>query len=59
MYEHEFLCPYCNAPNAISLDPTVNQQYIEDCQVCCNPIKVTYEFEAGDLVLFDAVSIEQ
>lgn len=59
MYEHEFLCPYCNAPISMMLDQTVNQQYIEDCEVCCNPIKITYAFHEGDLEVFDAQSIEQ
>jgi len=32
-------CPYCGERIDIIVDPTVAQQnYIEDCQVCCNPI---------------------
>lgn len=32
-------CPYCGEPNEIALDPGSgsNQEYIEDCQVCCRP----------------------
>jgi hypothetical protein len=42
------------------LDPSVAKQtYIEDCEVCCNPIEVTPHFEDGELVAFDATSIEQ
>jgi hypothetical protein len=42
------------------LDTSVYQQtYIEDCEVCCNPIEVSPNFENGELVSFHAQSIEQ
>ena len=42
------------------LDPSVRSQtYIEDCEVCCNPIDVHAEFEEGELVSFEARDIEQ
>ena len=41
------------------LDPTVSQTYIEDCEVCCNPIEITVAFEDGELTAFSAESIEQ
>lgn len=32
-------CPYCGESIDVLLDPQeVQQQYIEDCQVCCRPI---------------------
>lgn len=32
-------CPYCGEQFTSFLDPSVpEQEYIEDCQVCCNPI---------------------
>mgnify|MGYP001822988817 FL=1 len=32
-------CPYCGEPISILLDGSVDEQeYIEDCQVCCKPI---------------------
>ncbi len=35
-------CPYCGAPNDIGLDPSggSTQDYVEDCQVCCQPWRV-------------------
>ena len=30
------------------------QRYIEDCEVCCNPIAVSYETEEGRVVSFRA-----
>jgi hypothetical protein len=32
----------------------VRQTYIEDCEVCCRPIEVTYVVEDGELVEFGA-----
>lgn len=42
------------------LDSSVRQQtYIEDCEVCCNPIEITPSFETNELIGFEAQSIEQ
>ena len=32
-------CPHCGAPNDVALDPGSgeDQEYVEDCQVCCQP----------------------
>ena len=32
-------CPYCGESNEIALDPGGGgeQEYVEDCQVCCRP----------------------
>ncbi len=39
--EQMISCPYCGEAMKILLDPQeVNQEYIEDCQVCCRPINV-------------------
>ena len=58
--EQPFACPYCGAPVTVLLDPTVpRQSYIEDCEVCCNPIRLTYEADGEAITAFDAASIEQ
>lgn len=37
--ERRVECPYCGAGFTCLLDCSAgNQQYIEDCQVCCQPI---------------------
>ena len=34
-------CPYCGEANELVIDTSVAQQeYIEDCFVCCRPIQV-------------------
>lgn len=33
-------CPYCGEPIRVMIDSSAgDQQYIEDCQVCCSPIE--------------------
>ena len=58
--EHFFQCPHCWEEISMILDQSVYQQtYIEDCEVCCNPIEITPTFEEGELIGFNAQSIEQ
>ncbi|WP_036841564.1 CPXCG motif-containing cysteine-rich protein [Polaribacter sp. Hel_I_88] len=58
--EHFFQCPYCWEDISMILDSSVRHQtYIEDCEVCCNPIEVSPRFENGDLIGFESHSIEQ
>lgn len=59
MLEHAFTCPYCWETISMLLDHSVSQTYIEDCEVCCNPIEVSVQFEAQELTSFSAQSIEQ
>ena len=58
--EHFFQCPYCWEEISMILDISVSHQtYIEDCEVCCNPIEVTPSFESNELISFEAQSIDQ
>ena len=58
--EHFFQCPYCWEEVSMLLDTSVHSQtYIEDCEVCCNPIEVTPSFENQELTAFNSQSIEQ
>ena len=59
MYEHHFQCPYCWEEISMLLDPSVSSSYVEDCEVCCNPIEISPRFENGDLIAFESQSIEQ
>ncbi|WP_417212515.1 CPXCG motif-containing cysteine-rich protein [Bizionia sp.] len=60
MEEHEFQCPYCWESISMLLDSSQSeQQYIEDCEVCCNPIQISVQFEGQNLVIFRAENIEQ
>jgi hypothetical protein len=35
------------------------QSYVEDCEVCCNPIQISCAAENFELIDFSADSIEQ
>jgi len=60
MYEHFFQCPYCWETISMLLDSSITKQtYVEDCEVCCNPMQVTVNFELAELIGFDAINIEQ
>ena len=59
MEEHFFQCPYCWETISMLLDPSVSATYVEDCEVCCNPIEITAQFEGDELVSFEAKDIEQ
>ncbi|MEO0901794.1 MAG: CPXCG motif-containing cysteine-rich protein [Bacteroidota bacterium] len=54
MYEHFFQCPYCWEEISFLLDNSVpNQTYVEDCEVCCNPIEASCTFLHNELVSFE------
>ena len=60
MEEHFFQCPHCWEDISMLIDYSVpHQSYIEDCEVCCNPIQITATISEGELVSFSAESIEQ
>jgi transcription elongation factor Elf1 len=57
--EHFFSCPYCGEEISMVLDVSVRQQrYVEDCEVCCNPIEISYSVESDVLASFDAKALE-
>ena len=39
MEEHDAQCPYCGETLGVLIDCSIpEQEYVEDCQVCCSPI---------------------
>ena len=37
-------CPYCGEPLTVRLDLSAgSQSYVEDCQVCCQPIQLAVQ----------------
>lgn len=59
--EKRFRCPYCRERISMILDLSVDgeQTYIEDCEVCCNPIQITYASADGELLHFSHVGTQQ
>lgn len=60
MKEHFFQCPYCWETISMLIDISQeNQSYIEDCEVCCNPIQLKVRTENNEILSFEAQNIEQ
>jgi len=60
MDEYFFQCPYCWEEISMLIDLSQkHQNYIEDCEVCCNPIQLTVNTENGQIISFQAENIEQ
>jgi transcription elongation factor Elf1 len=48
--EYFFACPYCSERTSMVLDTSVKRQtYIEDCEVCCQPIEVSYAVKQDEV----------
>ncbi len=46
--EFDFVCPYCWQPNSALLDPGDRaRSWVTDCEVCCRPIVLRLEPDAG------------
>jgi hypothetical protein len=45
----EVTCPYCGEELEIRVEPDVSGQFVQDCEVCCNPwlVSVERDFERG------------
>lgn len=52
--EKFFKCPYCLEKISMILDVSVEgaQTYVEDCEVCCSPIQLTYDATDGKIKNF-------
>jgi len=54
--EVEFHCPYCGERISVLVDCSeAEQQYVEDCQVCCSPILLRIRVDESGLPVLDAV----
>lgn len=59
MIEHFFTCPYCWERISMLLDPDMSEEaYIEDCEICCNPIQIVFTLRDGVVVRFEAVRLQ-
>ena len=47
MVEHRFKRPCCWEDITMVLDTSVEEQsYVEDCEVCCRPLTITYRVDS-------------
>jgi transcription elongation factor Elf1 len=57
--EHSFTCPFCGEEISMVLDLSVHRRsYVEDCEVCCNPLEISYTVEDDALDQFEAKCLE-
>jgi transcription elongation factor Elf1 len=48
-------CPYCGEEITLLVDRTIKaQQYVEDCEVCCQPIDIRVRMAADSAIQVDA-----
>ena len=60
MIEHYFDCPHCWENQLKMIDSSVEiQNFIEDCEVCCNPIEFDLIVKNNLIELFSAIPIDQ
>jgi transcription elongation factor Elf1 len=53
--QYVFACPHCGERISMLLDLSAgSQSYVEDCEVCCNPIEISYQSSEGRIVSFAA-----
>lgn len=54
MFDMKLQCPYCLQAISIGLDLGVYEfvTLIEDCEVCCRPIELSYDVQNGQVVSF-------
>jgi hypothetical protein len=56
MDETEYVCPACGETIVIPVDASQgrNQQYVEDCPVCCRPVVIRIQISKSGSVRCDA-----
>ena len=60
MLEHYFDCTHCWENQLKMIDSSIsNQSFIEDCEVCCNPLEFNLTLSENELTSFSVNSIEQ
>lgn len=53
-------CPYCWEQIEVVVDCSIEQQeYIEDCSVCCRPIVISVVISQGEIASIEARSEDE
>ena len=59
MEECFFQCPYCWEQISMLIDTSVKQQtYVEDCEICCNPLEVNVVTDNSEVISVEANFLE-
>ena len=60
MIEYYFDCPHCWQNQLKMIDPSVEKQnFIEDCEVCCNPLEFILTVINNRIESFTVVTLGQ
>ncbi len=60
MEEYFFKCPFCFSEVSILVDLSVNtQEYIEDCERCCNPLEFSINSDGENISYFNYKGLDQ
>ena len=60
MIEYYFDCPHCWENQLKLIDSSIEEQvFIEDCEVCCNPIEFEIKITNNNILSFSAINIGQ
>lgn len=60
MIEHFFQCPYCWEEVSVLVDTSIRRQsYVEDCEICCNPMELQVVCEPDQLISFEVNELGQ
>jgi transcription elongation factor Elf1 len=60
MIEHYFDCPHCWENQLKMIDNSIsNQNFIEDCETCCNPLEFNLTTKYNSLISFSVEPIGQ
>ena len=60
MEEINIQCPYCLQAITVLLDPGVYEYttLVDDCEVCCRPIEISYSVQDGEVSSLSYNSID-
>jgi len=60
MIEYYFDCPHCWENQLKMIAPSIEEQnFIEDCEVCCNPLEFELNITNNHLEYFSVIPIGQ
>lgn len=49
--EADIQCPYCGETITVLVDASAGDaSYIEDCQICCQPIRINIQTDAAETI---------
>jgi len=55
-HEEFFYCPHCAQRISVLVDLSVpEQKYIEDCEICCRPMQITYEVFKDEITVLKLI----